>query len=389
MLATYLLQGLYQIFRWSWRFLCRRILRLPIDMLQFLRWSLRWLPHAILGSILFFACREYFGFLVGIQALLLSIAFHTLIFRLFHLAAFDRAGSALVARQLALTIEEGGNPVEVLRGLTGRVGWTLAKRLSAAAKRLESPQAPSLAEVLREYRLLEPHLAQAVLIAESLGPAAMSTALRSQHKSALGIFLSRSQGYALLVVPCAGFLFWFLTMFLMPKFDRISWEIGTTFGFERSFFIAETLGIILVSILLGFSCLYALLPWWRSTLTGPHRLALGRILAQGLARGQSETALATALSRVWTGARQALMAAGSQGNLGALCRVCGWQTDTQTALSTALQQEERRNERNLAIAELLGSIVPPLVFAVVVALVTTGFFSWYAKLVITLAGYTP
>lgn len=382
-------QGLYQGLRWIWRFLCRRILRLPIDMFQFLRWSLRWLPHAILGSILFFVCREYFWFLVGIQALLLSIAFHTLLFRLLHLAAFDRAGSALVARQLALTLEEGGNPVEVLRGFTGRVGWTLAKRLSAAARRLESPEAPSLAEVLREYRLLEPSLAQAVVIAESLGPAAMSTALRSQHNNALGTFLSRSQGYALLVVPCAGFLFWFLAIFLIPKMEAISCEMGTTFGFGGSFFVAETLGIILVSLLLGFSCLYALRPWWYSKNTGPHRLALGRILARGLASGQSEAALATALSRVWTGASQALNAAGSQGNLGALCRVCGWQTDTQTALLAALQQEERRNQRNQVIAELLGRIVPPLAFAVVVALLTIGFFSSYANLIITLAGYTP
>lgn len=354
-----------------------------------LQYSIPWFLYAIFGVCIFLISPAFLWLLISVWLLLCAITLSTIIFRLLHLAAFDRAGSVLVARQLALTLEEGGNPVEVLRGLTGRVGWTLAKRLSAAARRLESPQAPSLAEVLREYRLLEPSLSQAVLIAESLGPAAMSTALRSQHKSALGTFLSRSQGYALLVVPCAGFLFWFLTTFLMPKFDRISWDIGTSFGFSQTFFIAETLGIILVSLLLGFSCLYALRPWWRSKMTGPHRLALGRILARGLASGQSEASLATALSRVWTGASQALNAAGSQGNLGALCRVCGWQTDTQTALLAALQEEERRNQRNQAIAELLGRIVPPLLFAVVVALVATGFFSWYAKLVITLAGYTP
>ena len=262
------------------------------------------------------------------------------------------AVSLLLAR-LAAATREGRDWRAVLIGLRLELPWPWPWRLGRAADRLAAGEPPDV--VLAEASLLPAPLRAQAAQAVRQGPSAFAAWCESiADQAAVSPLARRQQTFLITEGLILASLFWFLTIFIFPKFTMIISDLGlrpppllTITDALASWWI-ELMGF---AILAGAALWVAVSAWrWRCR----RRLAAAHLLLVGCAARLPEAALA------------------GEGDFAARCAAAGWTASDPATLARQVARAETRAGLRAAWLPALLAALAPLLAAIPVGLVVVG-----------------
>lgn len=301
------------------------------------------------------------GILLGVL-----LSWHVL-FATGRLIAGAHAGPAvsLLLARLAAATRAGRDWRGVLIGLRLELPWPWPWRLGHAAERLAAGEAPET--VLASADLLPAPLRAQAAQAVRQGPSAFAAWCDSIAEQAAANPLAVRQQVFLVTegLALAG-LFWFLGVFIFPKFTVILADLGIkppplllcADALAAWWFELTCLGMLV------WGALWAALSAWRWRRR--RRLAAGRLLLAGCAASLPEAAL------------------GAPGDFAACCAAAGWTAADPASLARQVAVAERREAWRAAWLPALLAALAPLLAAIPVGLVVIGIMHLLVSIVMGL-----
>ena len=285
------------------------------------------------------------GILISWQAL---VAVSRLI-----LATHSTSAVSLLLARLSAAVREGRTWEPVLRGLRLEMPWPWPWRLGRAADHVAAGMLP--AEVLATSGLLPAGLRAQAAQALHQGPGAFAqwcAAIADRERA--NPLAVRQQAFLMAEGAAVVAMLWFLSTFILPKFEWIMRDLGLPAppllaAFNHLLpFAVPLLFAGIVAAMAGCSLVLAVR--WRRR----RRQAAARLLLAGSLARLPEAAL------------------GSAGGFAELSAAAGWQAADPADLARRLADEERRESMRNAWLPSLVAAFAPVVAAVPIGMVVIG-----------------
>ena len=285
------------------------------------------------------------GILVSWQAL---VAVTRLI-----LATHSTSAVSLLLARLSAAVQDGRTWGPVLRGLRLEMPWPWPWRLGRAADHLEAGMLP--AEVLATSSLLPSGLRAQAAQALHQGPGAFAqwcTAIADREQA--NPLAVRQQAFLLAEGAAVVGMLWFLSTFILPKFEWILRDLGLPAppllaAFNSLLPYAIPLLVAAVAAAMTIWSLVLAMRWRRR-----RRQAAARLLLAGSLARLPEAAL------------------GAAGGFSELCASAGWQATDPADLARRLAVEERSEAMRNAWLPSLVAAFAPVIAAIPIGLVVIG-----------------
>lgn len=285
------------------------------------------------------------GILVSWQAL---VAIGRLI-----LATHSTSAVSLLLARLSAAVREGRSWEPVLRGLRLEMPWPWPWRLGRAADHVAAGMLP--AEVLATSGLLPAGLRAQAAQALHQGPGAFSqwcAAIADRERS--NPLAVRQQAFLMAEGAAVVGMLWFLSTFILPKFEWILYDLGL----PAPPLLAAYKALLPFAMPLLFAAIVAAMAGWSLVLAlrwrRRRRQASARLLLVGSLARLPEAAL------------------GQAGGFAELCAAAGWRAMDPADLARRLAEEERREAMRNAWVPSLVAAFAPIVAAVPIGVVVIG-----------------
>ena len=269
------------------------------------------------------------------------------------LATHSTSAVSLLLARLAAAVREGRTWEPVLRGLRLEMPWPWPWRLGRAADRLAAGMLP--AEVLATSGLLPAGLRVQAAQALHQGPGAFEQWCAAvADREPVNPLAARQQAFLLAECAAVVAVLWFLTVFILPKFEWILLD----FGIQAPPMLAAFSLMLPYAMPLIFTAAVAGMAGWSLVLANRwrrrRRHAAARLLLVGSLARLPEAAL------------------GQAGGFAELCVAAGWRAVDPADLARRLAGEERREAlRNAWLPSVIATIAP-IIAAVPIGIVVIG-----------------